>query len=152
MINFVYVLHVLAAVIWVGGMFFAYQILRPVAASLLEAEVLLSLWKKVFQRFFPWVWVIIFVLPLSGYFILFQRFQGFAHAPIYIHLMHTLGLVMIIIYLVLFFRPFKRLTQQVSAKNWPEAKIQLASIRRLVGFNTLIGLITIAIASSKFIF
>ena len=29
-------LHLLAAVIWVGGMFFAYMALRPVAASLLE--------------------------------------------------------------------------------------------------------------------
>lgn len=152
MINFIYALHVLAAVIWVGGMFFAYQILRPVAASLLEAKVLLPLWQKVFQRFFPWVWVIIFVLPLSGYYILFERFQGFAHAPIYVHLMHTLGLVMIAIYLVLFFKPFKRLTQQVSAKNWSQAKIQLASIRKLVGVNTVIGLMTILIASSKFIF
>ena len=29
-------LHILGAVIWVGGMFFAYMALRPVAAALLE--------------------------------------------------------------------------------------------------------------------
>lgn len=29
-------LHVLSAVVWVGGMFFAWMALRPVAASLLE--------------------------------------------------------------------------------------------------------------------
>ena len=28
-------LHVLAVVIWVGGMYFAHQMLRPVAADLL---------------------------------------------------------------------------------------------------------------------
>lgn len=29
-------LHVLGVVVWVGGMFFAYMALRPVAASVLE--------------------------------------------------------------------------------------------------------------------
>lgn len=29
-------LHVLAVTVWVGGMFFAYMILRPVAASQLQ--------------------------------------------------------------------------------------------------------------------
>lgn len=32
-----YSLHVLAAVIWVGGMFFAWMVLRPAAVSQLQA-------------------------------------------------------------------------------------------------------------------
>ena len=36
-------LHVLFAVIWVGGMFFAYIVLRPVAAELLDLEQRLRL-------------------------------------------------------------------------------------------------------------
>ena len=35
-------LHVLAAVIWVGGMFFAWIVLRPVAASQLEPPARLT--------------------------------------------------------------------------------------------------------------
>ena len=49
--------YVVAVVIWVGGMFFAYTILRPVAAaSQLEPPARLTLWAGVFAGFFPWVW------------------------------------------------------------------------------------------------
>jgi len=50
-------LHVLAAVIWVGGMFFAHMVLRP-SAGPLEPAVRLSLWSRVFPRFFFWVFSI----------------------------------------------------------------------------------------------
>jgi len=50
-------LHVLGAVIWVGGMFFAYMALRPAAASLLEPAQRLPLWQETFRRFFFWVWL-----------------------------------------------------------------------------------------------
>ena len=35
--TFALMLHVLAAAVWVGGMFFAYMVLRPVAAQLMLA-------------------------------------------------------------------------------------------------------------------
>ena len=49
---FAIAIHALAAVIWVGGMFFAYMVLRP-SAGPLEAPVRLQLWERVFSRFFP---------------------------------------------------------------------------------------------------
>ena len=39
MINILVMLHVLAVVIWVGGMLFAHMQLRPVAADQLEPPV-----------------------------------------------------------------------------------------------------------------
>ena len=48
-------LHVMGVVVWVGGMFFAYMALRPVAASVLEPPQRLTLWAGVFGKFFPWV-------------------------------------------------------------------------------------------------
>jgi hypothetical protein len=47
-------LHTLAAVVWVGGMFFAYNVLRPSTGPLEPAERL-ALWQRVLSRFFPWV-------------------------------------------------------------------------------------------------
>ena len=41
-------LHVIAAVIWVGGMLFAHMMLRPVAAAQLEPPQRLTLWVGVF--------------------------------------------------------------------------------------------------------
>ena len=39
--------HILAALFWVGGMAFAYTMLRP-AAGALEAPARLTLWRDVF--------------------------------------------------------------------------------------------------------
>jgi len=62
-----FTLHLLAVVIWVGGMFFAYMALRPVAGTLLEPPVRQALWAGVFKRFFPWVWASIVVLLGTGF-------------------------------------------------------------------------------------
>ena len=89
-------LHMLSATVWVGGMFFAYMVLRP-AAGLLEPPQRLSLWAQVFMGFFPWVWFAILTLLLSGYGMLFKFFGGMAAAPIYVHIMQGIGLIMILI-------------------------------------------------------
>ena len=60
------VVHVLGAIVWVGGMFFAYVVLRPVAGEM-EPGPRLVLWRGVFRRFFPWVWASVLGLLLSGY-------------------------------------------------------------------------------------
>lgn len=47
----VYTLHVLSALVWVGGMFFAWMVLRPAAMKALEGPARLKLWVEVFQGF-----------------------------------------------------------------------------------------------------
>ena len=127
-------LHVLGIVIWVGGMFFAHQCLRPVAADLLEPPQRLALWVGVFGRFFPWVWVIVAVVLATGLWMMF--FGG------------RLGLIMMAIFMHVFFAPYKRLKRAVTAQDWPAGGQSLAQIRMLVGINTVIGLLTIAIATA----
>ena len=141
------VIHVLAAVIWVGGMFFAYNFLRPVAGKLLDPPQRLPLWVHVFGKFFPYVWIAIIALPLTGYWMMFKMFGGMGSAPIYIHLMNGLGTVMILIFLHVFFAPYRRLKQAVTEQNWPEGGKKLAQIRILVGVNMVLGLIVVVVAS-----
>ncbi len=140
-------LHVLSVVVWVGGMFFAWVVLRPTAAQQLEPPARLTLWAGVFARFFPWVWVAVVALPVTGYLMIFGRFGGMGGAPLYVHLMNGLGTLMILIYLHVNFAPFRRLRREVAAQNWPVAGKQLAQIRVLVGVNLLLGLAVVAIAS-----
>ena len=141
-------LHVLSAVIWVGGMFFAYVVLRPTAATQLEPPVRLKLWAGVFSRFFPYVWGAVVLLPLTGYIMIFTFYQGFENAPKFIHAMNGLGIVMILIYMHVFFAPYKRLKQAVASENWPEGGKRLNQIRMLVGTNTVLGLIVISVAAA----
>ena len=84
-------LHILGAVVWVGGMFFAYMVLRP-AAGALEPPRRLALWRGVFERFFPWVWASMLALLLSGYGMVFLALGGFGAVGVHVHLMNGIGL------------------------------------------------------------
>lgn len=136
-------LHIIAVVIWVGGMLFAHMALRPVAASQLEPPVRLKLWVGVFGRFFPWVWVSIVVVMASGFWVIFTAFGGFKGLPMHINIMMTLGIIMMFIFFHVFFAPYKRLKLAVAAEDWPTGGKKLAQIRMLVGVNMTIGLLTI---------
>lgn len=138
-------LHVASVVVWVGGMFFAHQCLRPVAATQLQPPQRLPLWAGVFARFFPWVWAAVVLILASGLAMLLQ--VGFKLAPLSWHLMFGVGLVMMLIFLHLYFVPFRRLKRHVTAQDWPQAGAALNQIRQLVGTNLLLGLATIAIAT-----
>lgn len=147
MSTFAHLLHAIFAVVWVGGMVFAYAVLRPAAGSL-ELPQRLALWSGVFKRFFIWVWHAVVLLPLTGYVILFDTYGGFAGVGMHIHLMQGTGWLMIAIYLWLFFGPYKSFRKSVEQEDWPLAGQQLGHIRRIVATNTLLGLITVAIGAS----
>ena len=139
-------LHVLAAVIWVGGMFFAYMALRP-ATTVLEPPTRLALWARVFKQFFSWVWLAIIVLLVTGYWMIFSVFGGFANSGLHIHIMQGIGLLMMLLFAHLYFAPYRRLKSAVVNADWPLAGKQLNQIRLIVGTNLLLGLIVIAVAS-----
>jgi len=140
-------LHILAAVIWVGGMFFAHVVLRPIAAGQLEPPVRLTLWVGVFKRFFPLVFVAIATLLVTGYWMILSFYGGFDAVGLHVHIMIWTGYVMILIFFHVFFAPFKRLKRAVASEDWAAGGKSLAQIRSLVGVNLLIGLAIIAIAS-----
>ncbi len=141
-------LHLLAAIIWVGGMFFAYMALRPVAATLLEPPQRLPLWSQTFGRFFPWVWAAIVLLPVTGLWMIFMEFGGMKNSGGHIHLMLTLGTVMILLFLHVFFVPYRRMNAAIARAELAAAGKHLGQIRRITGINLILGLITAVVASA----
>lgn len=140
-------IHVLAAVIWVGGMFFAYMVLRPAALDLAPPQRL-SLWSRAFSRFFPWVWVAVVSLLLSGYWMIFFAFDGFADLGLYIHIMQAVGIVMMLIFLHVFFAPYRRLERALAAADFETAAKALNQIRVLIAINLILGLVTIVVGTA----
>ena len=140
-------LHVLSAVLWVGGMFFAYHILRPSMGEL-EGPSRLKLWRSVFQRFFWVVLVIVVLLPLTGYVMLFGVYGGSGGAGVAIHIMHFLGWVMIGFFAWLYFLSWPRFRKAVDAGEYEEAANALVPIRRIVASNLGMGLIVVVIAAA----
>lgn len=144
-----YVLHLLAALLWVGGMFFAWIVLRPAIVAVLPPPDRLRLWVDVFGRFFRWVWAAVLVLPASGLILLHLRFAGFDSAPGYVHAMLGLYLAMLALFLRIALLLLPELRKAVEGQNWPAGAAVLGRIRRLVGVNLLIGLSVIAIAGAR---
>jgi len=144
-----YTLHVLAALVWVGGMFFAWMVLRPAAGAALAGPARLKLWVEVFQRFFVWVWVAVAVLPISGVGLIQLRFNGFETAPRYVQVMIGLYLVMTALFIRIQSLQLPELRNAVVAEDWPAGAAALGKIRRLVGCNLIIGLVLVAVAAAR---
>ena len=140
-------LHILSVIIWVGGMFFAHMALRPVATRLLEPPVRITLLSQVFARFFPWVWVAIILLWITGGWLIFSYYGGMDKVRWPIHTMLTLGLIMTVFFTYIFFVPFSALKQAVANKNFPEASQHLNRIRWIIATNLALGLITTIVAT-----
>lgn len=146
--SLIYTLHLLSASLWVGGMFFAYTALRPVAATLLDPPLRLPLWNQTFNRFFIWVWGFVLILPVTGYAMIFSNYQGMANTPVTVHIMQLTGLVMIFIFIYVYMGPYKKMSGFVNSSKLPEAAQCLNNIRKLIATNLALGLLTIVIASA----
>ena len=135
--------HLLGIVVWVGGMFFAYMALRPVAAAVLEPPQRLRLWAGVFGKFFPWVWLSIAMILVSGLYM--WMLMGGASAPLYTLAMLVLGVGMMLIFAHVFFAPYKKLKRAVAQEAWSQGAAALGQIRMLIGINLTIGLVTLVV-------
>ena len=131
-------IHLLSIVIWVGGMFFAYVVLRPSAAEVLQPPERLQLWDKVFSLFFKWAWGASSLVLASGIGMIYQ-YGGMAHVPYYIHIMLLLGTTMLLIFAYVYFGLYVNFHRIVAAKDWPKAATILVTIRKLVATNVLIA-------------
>lgn len=140
-------IHNLAAVIWVGGMFFALVVLRP-SAGRLDPAVRLALWERVLQRFFAWSWLSVLALLASGFAMLFVGFGGFVMPARYISLMATMGILMAAIFANVYFFHWPQFRHSVAASDWAEAERVIRRMRRLAWGNLLLGLATVLVADS----
>jgi uncharacterized membrane protein len=143
-------LHILAIVVWIGGMVFAQFFLRPAAMSL-EPPQRIRLMHGALQRFFAAVLLAIVVVLATGVWMIGRAAKDSVQAglgfnmPLDWTIMATLGLVMMGIFGHIRFALFKRLSKAVAASDWPAGGAALASIRTWVGINLAIGGVIIVV-------
>jgi uncharacterized membrane protein len=147
MLVFLLAVHMLSALFWVGGMAFAHLVLRP-AAMPLDPPQRLPLWRRVFERFFPWSGIAVILLLLSGIAMVVMDFGGFADAALYISLMMTIGIVMMLLFGHLYFALWPRFRKAVDGGAYLDAANALAKIRRTVTINLVLGVITVVIGGT----
>lgn len=144
--SLLYALHVLGAVLWVGGMAFAVLALRPALATL-DPPARLALLADAQGRFIRQVWHVMPIVLLTGWALLFGWYGGFAGAGWHVHLMHATALAMTAIFLVLAFGPWRAFRAAQASGDLAAAAAHAAAVRRLVVVNLALGALTVGVAS-----
>ena len=139
-------LHLLAAMAWVGGMFFAYFCLRPSAAEVLAPPQRLPLWLATLGRFLRYMSVAVLVVLATGVSMLLG--VGFQAAPVGWHVMFATGLVMAAVYAYIHLGLLPELRAHCGASAWPAAAQVLNRVRQLVALNLALGVVTVVAAVS----
>ena len=143
-------LHLLAIIVWIGGMVFAHFFLRP-AVGALEPPVRVRLMHAVLGRFFSAVLAAIAVTLATGLWMIGrvakQVVQAGAHfsMPLEWTIMATLGIVMMLIFGHIRFGLYKRLGRAVQALDWPAGAAALAQIRTWVLVNLGLGVLIVLV-------
>jgi len=138
-------LHAIAAAVWVGGMFFMLVVFRP-SVMTLDPAARTPIMATTLRKFFPWVWMAIVVLLITGY-LLVGAFGGFGSVPGYVHIMHLLGWVMIGLFAFLYFKPNKAFKLALISGDTETAGKSLNTIRLVVTVNLVLGLALFAIVT-----
>jgi uncharacterized membrane protein len=133
-------LHLMGVVIWVGGMVFAHFCLRPAVAEL-TPQSRLALMESALGKFFDWVSASVIVILLTGGYLMSQL--GNMHAPWVIMAMAGTGVIMMLLFGHLRFAMYPRVQRAVQAQRWPDGAAAIASIRRIVVINLVLGVVTI---------
>lgn len=141
-------LHILGAVIWVGGMFAVYVCLRPALAALEQPPQRLVLMRAMLQKFFPWVWMSIVLLLASGYWVLFTVQGGFALAGLHVHIMQGLAWIMIVLFGYLYWGAWKDFRAAVDGADWQQAGGDLNRVRQIIAINLPLGLLVVVIGAT----
>jgi uncharacterized membrane protein len=134
-------LHLLCAVLWVGGLFFAYVVLRP-SMTAIEVQQRMLLHTRVYKKFFLVVWHAMPLILLTGFAMLGLQWD-MANAPWQIHAMLGLGVLMAAVFLAIVFGPYRQFRRTIDRNRMASS---LNNIRRLVGINLILGLLTVIIA------
>ena len=143
-------LHLVAGIVWMGGMAFMLLALRPAAMEVLEPPVRARLMGAVWRRVFAAVLVAIVILLVTGTSLYTTAFRavkqatGAGSVPLGWNLMLALGVTMALIFGHIYFAGFKRFQRAVAAGEWPVAAQAAAQVQRLVQINFLLGWVAIA--------
>jgi uncharacterized membrane protein len=141
-------LHLVAAIVWVGGMTFMLFALRPAALVALEAQPRARLMVHVMQRFFRLVLGSIVLLLATGGHLYGSSMKAARAAgtslPLGWSVMAGLGLLMVLVFGHIYFAGFAKFKRAVTAAEWPTAAQAAGQIHTLVVLNFTLGWVAIA--------
>ncbi|MGZ5185367.1 MAG: CopD family protein [Caldimonas sp.] len=144
-------IHLLAVVVWLGGMFFMLACLRPAAAEVLEPPARVRLLHAALRRFFDAVTAAAIVTLLSGAAMVALAWRGRASAglafnmPLDWYVMMVVFVIMLAVFAHVRLALFRRVGRAVAAQDWPQAAASLGAIRWEVTINLVLGIFIVVL-------
>lgn len=139
-------LHVIAVIVWIGGMFLGVVAIRPALAEL-DVPTRARLFAGIVGRFLPWVWAAMVTLLGSGFYMVSTSFDGgISGTPWFVRLMMGLGLFMMMLMGHVSFAPYRRLKRALAAKDDALAAKAMKQMGLLMTVSLVLGLIVILAA------
>ena len=149
MYDYAKLLHLIAGIVWMGGMTFMLFALRPAAIIEMEAQPRAILMGQVWKRFYAMVLASIVVLFATGTHLYTATFRatrlatGDGGVPLGWNIMLVLGLVMMLIFGHIYFAGFKKYKRSVAAGDWPLAAKAASLIHTMTLINFSLGWLAI---------
>ncbi len=150
MYDLVKLIHLIAAILWMGGMAFMLMALRPAALAIMDPQPRARLMVEVWQRFFLIVIVAIVALFTTGTNLYTTAFRaakaanGSGSVPLGWNLMLVIGIAMMLIFGHVYFAGFRKFKRAVAAAEFPAAAKAAVQVQMLVVTNFVLGWVAIA--------
>ncbi len=142
--SFLKAFHLLAVIVWIGGMAFTLFCLRP-AARVLEPAARVTLMHAAMKRFITVVSIAALVIVVSGAAMIGISWSAAARAgiafnmPLDWYTMIAIFFAMLVVFIHIRNVLFKHLDDAVTAARWPDGAAALAAIRWEISLNLVLG-------------
>ena len=143
----VFPLHILATIVFLGGLFFALVVFQPIARGL-DLETASSLWHRMLSRFFAWAWISLLLILATGIGMVFLTFGGFSNVPMLHQVNRAIGIPAIALYGYLYFGPWRQYRRAMSRHDLIAAQKGITRIRVVMAIILTLGLVASVVSAA----
>ena len=139
-------LHVLAAIVFIGGLFSAVIVSRPLARGL-DTEAASVLWQQALSRVFAWAWGSLLLIVATGIVMVSLKFGGFSGVPPIHRANMAIGIPAMLLFGYAFFGPWQRYRRTIARGDLTAAHWALSRVRVLMGVTLGLGLLASVVSA-----
>ena len=132
-------LHILAIVVWLGGLFCMSVMVSPAGRDL-DATAIAFHWQRVLARFFTWAWIALLLIVATGIALVQYRFGGFSHMPALHRANTAIGVPAIALFVYVFLIPWQRYRRSIVKSEWSLAGRILGHVRIVLAAILVLGI------------
>jgi uncharacterized membrane protein len=142
----VFPLHILAIIVFLGGLFFASVVFQPLTRGL-DSETASSLWQPTLSRFFAWGWVSLLLILATGIGMVFLKFGGYSGAPMIHRGNMAIGIPAMALFVYVFFGPWQQYRRTTLRRDWTAAQKAITRVQVVMRIILVLGLIASAVSA-----